>query len=126
MTLLWFLLFASLWALPVQAWEGKQDNKGSEQLARLSDQALCQEAVAVCTTAAAPSAGMGMEAVEYLGSMRQVVQKQGEAAVPAWLTEASTAITTHEPQRCPTAACSQLSAQPHEERVLTPSEPASP
>src|SRR5215510_888198 len=96
-----FLIY--LWPLHGYGWEGKQDNKAAENLAQMKDRELCTEAQAVCTHAAVPGAGMAMEGLDYLATIRQAVQKKHGQADPVWLTDAVTAITKHTPQHCPQA-----------------------
>ena len=90
-----------LWPLRAQGWEGKQDNKAAENLAQMDDRYLCAEAQAVCTQAAVPGAGMAMEGLDYLATIRQAVQQKHGQADPAWLADSVTAITKHSPQHCP-------------------------
>jgi hypothetical protein len=97
------LFLICLWPLRVHAWEGKQDNKASENLAQLRDRELCAEARAVCARAAVPGAGMEMEGLDYLAAIRQAVQKKHGVADPPWLADTVTAITQHTPQHCPRA-----------------------
>lgn len=61
----------------------------------------------MCTSAAVPGAGMAMEGLDYLASIRQAVQKKHGQADPLWLTGAVTAITKHTPQHCP-HACARV------------------
>jgi hypothetical protein len=103
-----FLFLASLGTPLVGAWEGKQDNKAASDLARMGDAELCTEAVDVCTHSAQPGEGKAMEGLDYLAVIRQAAQKKYGEAVPSWLEEVATAIAKHEPQQCPTAACTSL------------------
>ena len=97
------LFVVCLWPPQAHAWKGKQDNKATENLAQMKDSELCAEARAVCTRAAVPGAGMAMEGLDYLASIRQAVQKKHGQADPPWLTGAVTAISKHTPQHCPHA-----------------------
>jgi len=97
------VLLICLWPLRAQGWKGKQDNKAAENLAQMGDQQLCAEARAVCTRAAVPGAGMGMEGLDYLATIRQAVQQKHGQADPPWLADSVTAITKHTPQHCPHA-----------------------
>ena len=93
---------------PVGAWEGKKDNKAPDTLASMSDAELCTEAVDVCLYSAQPGEGMAMEGLDYLAVIRQAAQKKYGEKVPSWLEEVATAIAKHDPQQCPTAACTSL------------------
>jgi hypothetical protein len=97
------LFLICLWPLRGHGWEGKQDNKAAENLAQMKDRELCTEAQAVCARAAVPGAGMAMEGLDYLATIRLAVQQKHGQADPIWLTDAVTAITKHTPQHCPHA-----------------------
>jgi hypothetical protein len=101
-----------LWPLRAQGWKGKQDNKAAENLAQLGDQQLCTEARAVCSRAAVPGAGMGMEGLDYLATIRQAVQQKHGQADPSWLADSVTAVTKHTPQHCP-HTCASKQAKKH-------------
>jgi hypothetical protein len=92
----------------VGAWEGKTNNKAAADLARMGDAELCTEAVDVCLHSAQPGTGMAMEGLDYLAVIRQAAQQKYGEAVPSWLEEVATAIAKHDPQQCPTAACTAL------------------
>jgi len=100
-----FLLFAGLGMSLARAWEGKQDNKAADDLARMGDAELCTEAVDVCMHSAQPGEGRAMEGLDYLAVIRQAAQKKYGEAVPPWLEEVATAIAKHDPQQCPATAC---------------------
>src|SRR5262249_1619389 len=97
------------------AWKGKQDNKATENLAQMKDSELCAETRAVCTSAAVPGAGMAMEGLDYLASIRQAVQQKHGQADPPWLTGAVTAISKHTPEHCP-RACARAQGKRHKGR----------
>ncbi len=101
-----FIFFAPAAMSRAQAWEGKQDNKAVEDLARLSDRELCHETVAVCQHAAQTGEGMAMEGLDYLTVIRQAVLKKYGSTTPAWFEELATAIAKHEPQQCTSVVCS--------------------
>jgi hypothetical protein len=108
------LLLACVGIRPAQAWEDKEDNKALGELERMADWEVCQEVDQVCLHAAPPDSGVVMEGLEYLSTIRQAVQKRHGGALPAWLTEASSAIAAREPQRCPSAACAGLREEKRE------------
>ena len=97
------LFLLCLWPLRGQGWEGKQDNKAAENLAQMKDRDLCTEAQAICARAAIPGAGLAMEGLDYLATIRQAVQKKHGQAAPRWLTDAVTAVSKRTPQHCPHA-----------------------
>ena len=101
-----FILLAGGALLGAEAWEGKQDNKAVENLARLSDHDLCQETVDVCRHAAQTGEGMAMEGLDYLTVIRQAVHEKYGSTTPPWFDELATAIAKHEPQQCASVVCS--------------------
>ena len=111
------LLLACSWTLPAQAWEGKKDNKAVEDLERMTDRELCQETSEVCRRAAPPDSEVAMEGLEYLSTIRRAVQRDPGEALPPWFMEMSSAIAARELQRCPAAACSQLTEEGGERRA---------
>src|SRR5262249_51181430 len=100
------IFFASEAAPEAQAWEGNQDNKAVEDLARLSDHELCHETVAVCQHAAQPGEGTAMEGLDYLTVIRQAVQQKYGSTTPRWFEALATAIAKHEPRQCTSVVCS--------------------
>jgi len=123
------LFVVCLWPPQAHAWKGKQDNKATENLAQMKDSELCAETRAVCTSAAVPGAGMAMEGLDYLASIRQAVQKKHGQADPPWLTGAVTAVSKHTPEHCP-RACARVKEKKRKRRSAAavggpaPQEPA--
>ena len=99
-------------AAETRSWEGKQNNMAVEDLTRLSDRQLCEEAVSVCQRATQPGAGLKMEGLDYLAVIRRAVSKKyGETSPPAWFEPLATAIAKQDASQCTAVACPGVGAR---------------
>lgn len=99
-------LLASLWALPVHAWNGKQDNKPIAELERMVEGELAYEASIVCRDAAATAPASGnvttiqKDALAYINTISRYGRRLNRGTTPWWSIAMYKAIQAGDGTQC--------------------------